>query len=76
MIRSTITGLAGTNSSGLTKWVKDFVADALISGAAALGAAQVVTIPSDKAQATVATFAIAGAIIHALYRSVLKWATS
>ena len=36
-VRATI-GNTLTGSTGLTKWVKDFVADALISGAAALGA--------------------------------------
>ena len=65
-----------TGSTGLTKWAKDFVADALISAAAALTAAGIGAIPTDTTQAQVAGFAIAGAILHAAYRIVLKWATS
>ena len=75
------TGISGhlTDGTGIgsftaPKVVKDFIADALISAAAALGAAQVVAIPADTAQASIAAFAICGAVIHALYRAVLKWA--
>lgn len=74
-IRSAI-GDTLTGSTGWTKWVKDFVADALLSAAAALTTAQIVAIPTNTHDLTIAGFAIGGAIIHAAYRIVLKWATS
>ena len=73
-IKSSVASLAG--GSGAPKWIKDFVADCLISGAAALTAAGIGAIPQDTTQASIAGFAVAGAVLHALYRAALKWATS
>ena len=68
----------GTGVSPLTvqKWVKDFVADVLLSGAAALAAAQIVDVGSAVQAPEVAAFAVAGAVIRSLYRAVLRWATT
>ena len=68
----------GTGVSPLTvqKWVKDFVADVLLSGAAALAAAQIVDVGSAVEAPQVAAFAVAGAVIRSLYRAVLRWATT
>jgi hypothetical protein len=68
----------GTGVSSLTgsKVVKDFVADALLSGAAALVAIQVTDLGSALAQPQVVAFALAGALIRVAYRAVLKWATT
>lgn len=75
-ISGALTDGSGIGTFNVTKVVKDFIADALISAAAALATVNIVGIPTDKAQATVAALAIGGAVIHALYRSVLKWAAS
>lgn len=76
----TDTGLSGTLTDGtgigkfdVPKVVKDFIADALLSAAAALATAQIVGIPQDTATTWTAAMAIGGAVIHALYRAVLKW---
>lgn len=68
----------GTGVSAITssKVLKDFVADVLLSGAAALVAVQIVDVGAAIAQPQVAAFAVAGAVIRALYRGVLRWATS
>ena len=68
----------GTGISAITgsKFLKDFVADVLLSGAAALVAVQVVDVGAAIAQPQVAAFALAGAVIRALYRAVLRWATT
>ena len=77
------TGISGalTDATGIGSWnvrkvVKDFIADALLSAAAALGAAQIVAVPADWQTTIVAGYAVAGAVIHAAYRAVLKWAQS
>ncbi len=59
-----------------TKFVKDFIADVLLSGAAALAAAQIIDVGSAIATPQVAAFAVAGAVIRAAYRAVLRWATT
>lgn len=76
-------GVAGTLTDGTgvspitpTKFVKDFVADVLLSGAAALAAAQIVDVGSAIQTPEVAAFALAGAVIRAGYRALLRWATS
>jgi hypothetical protein len=78
--QSTVVGALtdGTGISKLTasKFVKDFVADVLLSGAAALIAVQVVDVGSAIAQPQVAAFAIAGAVIRSVYRALLRWATT
>lgn len=68
----------GTGISAFTasKIVKDFVADFLLSGAAALATAQIMSLGDALAAPQVAGFAVAGALIRVAYRAVLKWATS
>lgn len=68
----------GTGVSPLTtmKFVKDFIADVLLSGAAALAAAQIIEFGSAVESPTVVAFALAGAVIRAGYRAALRWATS
>lgn len=68
----------GTGISALTvsKFVKDFVADVLLSGAAALAAAQIIDVGSAVQTPDVVAFALAGAVIRAAYRAILRWATT
>jgi len=68
----------GTGVSAFTasKLVKDLVADVLLSGAAALVAVQVTDVGSAIAQPQIVAFALLGAAIRALYRAVLRWATT
>jgi hypothetical protein len=75
-IGATLTDGTGVSSFTASKVVKDFVADVLLSGAAALAASQIVDLGSAIATPQVAAFAVAGAVIRALYRAVLKWATT
>jgi len=77
------TGVVGTLTDGtgisavtVPKLVKDFVADVLLSGAAALAAAQIVDVGSAVQTPDLVAFALAGATIRAAYRAVLRWATS
>ena len=73
---STLTDGTGISAFTASKFVKDFVADVLLSGAAALGAAQILDLGSAVAAPQVAAFALAGAVIRAAYRAILRWATS
>ncbi len=68
----------GTGISRLTasKFIKDFVADVLLSGAAALAAVQITNIGAAIDQQQVAAFAVLGAVVRALYRAGLRWATT
>ncbi len=68
----------GTGISRLTssKLVKDFVADVLMGAGAALVAINIVSIDSALAAPAVAAVAVGNAVISALYRVVLRWATS
>ena len=68
----------GTGVSAFTgsKLVKDFVADVLMTGAAALIAVNVTSVDAALATPAVVVTAIAGAVISALYRIVLRWATT
>ena len=75
-VGSTLTDGTGVSPITLTKFVKDFVADVLLSGAAALAAAQIVDVGSAIQTPEVAAFALAGAVIRAGYRAILRWATS
>lgn len=73
--------VALTDGTGVSKFtvpkiVKDFIADALISAAAALTAVNVTDIGTAVQGPQVAAFAVAGAVIHALYRVVLRWAST
>ena len=58
------------------KLIKDFIADVLLSGAAALVAIQVVDVGSAVAQPQVVAFALIGALVRAGYRAALRWATT
>jgi hypothetical protein len=73
---STLTDGTGVSKIDATKLVKDFVADALLSGAAALTGLQVLDFGAAVDQPKVVAFALAGAVIRALYRATLRWATS
>jgi len=68
----------GTGISAITgsKLVKDFVADFLLSAAAALATVNITGLADVVSTPDVATFAIAGAAIRAAYRIVLRWATT
>ncbi len=77
------TGVVGTLTDGTgisaitgSKVLKDFVADVLLSGAAALVSAQILDVGSAVAAPQVVAFALAGAVIRAAYRAVLRWATT
>jgi len=72
----TLTDGTGVSAITASKFVKDFVADVLLSGAAALATAQIMDLGAAVAAPQVAGFAIAGAIIRAAYRAALRWATS
>lgn len=77
----TTTGVSGalTDNTGvspltITKLIKDFIADFLLSGAAALAAAQVMDLGSAVQAPEATAFAVAGAAIRSLYRIALRWA--
>lgn len=77
------TGISGalTDGSGIgtftaSKVFKDFVVDVLKTGAAALVAVNITSVPQATAQSVVVVGAVAGAVISALYRAILKWAES
>ena len=79
----TQTGVVGTLTDGtgvsqitVIKFVKDFVADVLLSGAAALVAIQITDVGAAVSQPQVVAFALAGAVIRAGYRAALRWATT
>ena len=69
-----LTDGTGISKITATKFIKDFIADVLLSGAAALVAVQVVDVGGAIAQPQVVAFALAGAIIRAGYRAALRWA--
>jgi len=71
-----LTDGTGVSAITVTKFVKDFVADVLLSGAAALAAVQITDIGSAIDQQQVVVFALLGATIRAAYRAVLRWATT
>lgn len=71
-----LTDGTGVSPTGWKKLFKDFVADALISGAAALGTANIMSLQAAVQGPQIAGFAIGGALIHAGYRAVLRWATT
>jgi hypothetical protein len=75
-VGAALTDGTGVSAITVTKFVKDFVADVLLSGAAALVAVQVVDVGSAIDKPQVAAFAIAGAVIRAAYRAALRWATT
>ena len=71
-----LTDGTGVSPFNWTKFLKDFVADVLLSGAAALVAVQIISVDAAVAAPDVAAFALAGAVIRAGYRAVLRWATT
>jgi len=71
-----LTDGTGVSPMNGPKFVKDFVADVLLSGAAALVAVQIVDVGSALATPNVVAFALAGAVIRAAYRAALRWATT
>jgi selenophosphate synthase len=71
-----LTDGTGVSPMNTTKFVKDFIADVLLSGAAALAAAQVIDVGSAVDSPQVAAFALIGATIRAAYRAALRWATT
>ncbi len=71
-----LTDGTGVSAITISKVVKDFVADVLLSGAAALVAIQVTDVGSAVAQPQIVAFALLGAAIRAGYRAVLRWATT
>lgn len=71
----------GTGVSPITveKVVKDFVADFLLTAAAALGAGatlEALNLAAAIAAPDVVGIAVAGAFIKALFRAVLRWSQS
>lgn len=71
-----LTDGTGVSSITATKLIKDFVADFLLSAAAALATSSIMDLGAAVAAPDIAAFAIAGAAIRAGYRIVLKWATT
>jgi hypothetical protein len=75
-IADALTDGEGVSKITRSKFLKDFVADVLLSGAAALAAVQILDFGSAINQPQVATFALLGAVIRAGYRATLRWATT
>lgn len=75
-ITATLTDGTGISAITGSKILKDFVADALMGAGAALVAVGVTGVDQAIAAPAVAITAVAGALISAGYRLVLRWATS
>lgn len=73
---STLTDGTGISAFTVPKLIKDFIADVLLSGAAALAAIQIVDVGGAVSQPQVVAFALLGAAIRAGYRAALRWATT
>jgi hypothetical protein len=73
---SALTDGTGISPFNWVKFVKDFIADVLLSGAAALVAVGMLSVDAAVAAPQVAFYAILGAVIRAAYRAVLRWATT
>jgi hypothetical protein len=71
-----LTDGTGVSAFGWQKFLKDFIADVLLSGAAALAAVQIMDVGAAISTPDVAAIALAGAVIRAGYRAVLRWATT
>jgi hypothetical protein len=79
----TETGVTGALTDGtgvspitITKLAKDFVADFLLTAAAALATAQIIGLGEAIQAPEAAGLAVGGALIRAAYRAVLRWATT
>lgn len=75
-VANTLTDGTGVSQINVQKLIKDFVADFLITAAAALTTAQLASLQDVATAPNVALFAVAGAAIHAAYRIILRWATT
>lgn len=71
-----LTDGTGVSPITLTKLVKDFVADFLLTAAAALTTSQIMALGDVLQAPQVAGLAIGGAAIRAAYRIILRWATT
>ena len=74
---SSLTDGTGVSPGTWTKFIKDFVADFLLTAAAGLGAGVTLDtfdLGSIIAAPDLAGIAIGGALIRALFRAVLRWA--
>jgi len=71
-----LTDGTGVSPFNAKKFIKDFVADVLLSGAAALAAVQITDVGGAIDQQQVAAFALIGAVVRAGYRAALRWATT
>jgi hypothetical protein len=71
-----LTDGTGVSPFNWVKFGKDFVADVLLSGAAALVAVGMLSVDAAVAAPQVAFYAVLGAVIRAAYRAVLRWATT
>lgn len=72
----TLTDGTGVSKITLSKLLKDFLADFLLTGAAALATVQIMSLGDALQGPEVAGLAIGGAAIRAAYRIVLRWATT
>jgi len=75
-VSNALTDGTGVSPLTLLKFIKDFVADFLMTAAAAVVAAGIMTVPTDQPTLYIAGVAILGAAIRAGYRAALRWATS
>ena len=78
-ISSTLTDGTGVSPITKTKFVKDFVLDFLLTAAASIGAGatlDALDVGSVIAAPDIAAIAVAGALFKAIYRAVLRWASS
>ena len=71
-----LTDGTGISAFNWTKFFKDFIADVLLSAAAALVAVQIISVDAAVAAPQVAAFAVLGAVVRAGYRAALRWATT
>jgi hypothetical protein len=75
-VGNTLTDGTGISKITGSKFIKDFVADALMGIPPALLAVGVTGIPQDQATTITAIVAIGGAVIGAIYRGLLRWSTT
>jgi hypothetical protein len=75
-IPSALTDGGGVSAITGSKVLKDYIADFLMTGTAAIIAVGVTSVDQALAAPTVVATAIIGAAISATYRIILRWATS
>jgi formylmethanofuran:tetrahydromethanopterin formyltransferase len=73
---SVLTDQTGVSTLSVPKVIKDLIADAFLGVAAGLATANIVQLPQDKATAITAGWVVANAVVHSLYRFILKWASA